>query len=56
MFTRRSLSYQQFRYSWNNLGTEFFELTNVNPENSAVPETNPHKGMVPFLLKARALQ
>ena len=42
--------------SINNLGNEFFELTNMNPENNTVPETNPHKGMVPFLLRSKFLQ
>lgn len=28
----------------------------MNPENSSVPEANPNKGMVPFLLRSKLLQ
>lgn len=31
-------------------------MTNVNPESNPTPETNPQKGMVPFLLRAKVLQ
>ena len=40
----------------NALGNEFFELTNMNPEANQVPQTNPNKGMVPFLLRTKYLQ
>jgi hypothetical protein len=28
----------------------------MNPENNTIPETNPNKGMVPFLLRSKYLQ